>query len=445
MAFATPRGRSVGFAAALAVVGLTWASARLDALDRSPLTAEIGHAGHAQLVVTGPARRSPFDVRFTAQARSFGVQALREPVLVRIPPGRAPPQGAIVDALAEITAPRGPRNGFDERGYLRRHGIHVVLRASHLRVIGARGGLPGVVDRLRAHISRTMAPGLTGERRALVAGVVLGEDEGLSRETADAFRTAGLYHLVAVSGQNVLVVGGGVLFLAIFFGIPKLFAEAGAIVAGLGYLAAVGWQPSVVRAGIAGILGSLAWLAARPRDRWYFLLAGAVVLLAWNPYSLLDPGFQLSFGAVAAIFVGVSRLRGRLDGYPLHRWVAEALALSLVCGVATAPVLLWQFGYVPVYSVPANVLVAPAVGPLLGCGLVSAAIEPVAPALCPHLAWVEGVLAAYITAVAQIFSSLPFARVGPRGLLGVAAVAVLLTVALRRLAAEKRPIPAVEG
>ena len=178
-------------------------------------------------------------------------------------------------------------------------------------------------------------------------------------------------------------------------------AEAAAIVAILGYLAAVGWQPSVVRAGIAGILGSLAWLAARPRDRWYFLLAGAAVLLAWNPYALLDPGFQLSFAAVAAIFLAVTGLRGRLDGYPLPSKLAEALAVSLVCGVATAPVLLWQFGYVPVYSVPANVLVAPAVAPLLGCGLVSAAVEPVAPWVSGQLAGIEGALAAYIIGVGR--------------------------------------------
>jgi competence protein ComEC len=349
-----------------------------------------------------------------------------------------------VDVLAEVVAPRGPRNGFDERAYLRRHGIHVVLRATHLRVIGARGGLAGVVDRLRSHISRTMAPGLTGERRALVAGVVLGEDEGLSRETADAFRTAGLYHLVAVSGQNVLVVGGGVLFVALLFGIPKLAAEGAAIVTILGYLAAVGWQPSVVRAGIAGILGSLAWLAARPRDRWYFLLAGAAVLLAWNPYALLDSGFQLSFGAVAAIFLAVTGLRGRLDGYPLPGWLAEALAVSLVCGIATAPVLLWQFGYVPLYSVPANVLVAPAVAPLLGCGLVSAAVEPVAPWMSGQLAGIEGVLAAYIIAVARAFSALPYARVGVTGLGLIGCAIVLGAVGLRRIADARRPVPAIE-
>jgi competence protein ComEC len=427
--------------AALAAVGLVWAGARLDALDRSPLSTEIGHAGHVELVVTSPARRSPFDMRFTAEARTFHGLAVREPVLVRLPPGRAPPQGAIVDVLAEIVAPHGPRNGFDERAYLRRHGIHVVLRAQHPRVVGARGGLLGAVDRLRSHIARTMAPGLTGERRALVAGVVLGEDEGLSRKTADAFRTSGLYHLIAVSGQNVLIVGGGVLLLALLFGVSRLVAEAAAIVTVLGYLAAVGWQPSVVRAGIAGILGSLAWLAARPRDRWYFVLAGAAVLLAWNPYSLLDPGFQLSFAAVAAIFVAVPLVRGRLDGYPLPGPVAEALAVSLVCGVATAPLLLWQFGYVPVYSVPANVLVAPAVAPLLGCGLVAAAVEPVAPWLSLQLAQIEGVLAAYVIAVARAFSALPYARMGQTELAMVGCTVVLAAVALRRLRDARRPGP----
>jgi predicted membrane metal-binding protein len=195
-AAAVERARLVALVVALGTVGLVWGSARLDAIDRSPLAASIGHAGHVRGIVTGPARRSPFELRVPATTRSFGARDVCEPVLLKLPLGRAPPQGAIVDVLAEVTAPRGPKNGFDERAYLRRHGIHVVLRSSHLRILGRRDGILGVADRLRAHISRTMAPGLTGERRAVVAGVVLGEDEGLSRELADAFRASGLYHLL---------------------------------------------------------------------------------------------------------------------------------------------------------------------------------------------------------------------------------------------------------
>ncbi len=70
----------------------------------------------------------------------------------------------------------------------------------------ARGGLPGVADRLRLALARSIAPGLEGERRAVVAGIVLGEDEGLDDGLRDAFRASGLYHLLAVSGQNVAFV-----------------------------------------------------------------------------------------------------------------------------------------------------------------------------------------------------------------------------------------------
>ena len=79
---------------ALALAGWWWGSARLDALDRSALVPRVGTAERALVAVTGPARRSQFDVRVPAQMRRFGRDEIREPVLLRLPPGRSPPQGA---------------------------------------------------------------------------------------------------------------------------------------------------------------------------------------------------------------------------------------------------------------------------------------------------------------------------------------------------------------
>ena len=139
---------------------------------------------------------------------------------------------------------------------------------------------------------------------------------------------------------------------------------------------AVGAQPSVIRAGIAGALGSIAWLSARQRDRWHFLLVGALVLLAWSPYNLLDAGFQLSFAAVVAIFVAVPLAKRLVRGLPAPaRGSPEVLAVSLACGVATAPILWLQFGRIPVYSVPANALAAPVVAPLLGLSFAAAVAD----------------------------------------------------------------------
>jgi competence protein ComEC len=436
-------GRIALLALALALGGWWWGSARLDALDASWLRHEVGRSARVLVVVTGPARRSRYEVRVPAQVKRFGVETLREPVLLKLPPGRAPPQGAELDVIAKVELPRGPENGFDERALLRRRGVHVVLRGSSWRTVGKRGGPAGVADRLRARLARTIAPGLGGDRRAVIAGVVLGEDEGLTDDLRDDFRASGLYHLLAVSGQNVALLAGGVLLIAWIAGVSRWVGEVGALTAIVGYVVAVGWQPSVVRAGVAGVLTSLAWLVARPRDRWYFLLLGAAVLLAWNPYSLLEPGFQLSFTAVAAIFVVVPRMGRWLEGYPMPRWLREVLAVSAACGLATAPIVLFHFDAVPAYAVLSNAFAAPAVGPLLGLALVTSAVEPVSASAAATLAWVNGWLAAYVAACARVVAGLPYAELSTAAATLTLGVIVLLLLAAFRMRPPRGPRLAV--
>ena len=407
---------------ALVLAGLWWGSVRLDDLDASVLETEVGRAALARVEVTGPARRSEFAVRVPVRVLRFGREELDERAHLDLPPERAPPQGALLEVVVTVARPRGPKaeGDFDEAAYLRRQGIHVVLRGGSFRVVGRRGGLGAVADRLRRGVARSLEAVPPGERRAVLAGVVLGEDEGLDQELRDRFRASGLYHLLAVSGQNVAYVVAGMILLAWTLGFPRWIGEVGALAAVFAYVLAVGWQPSVVRAGVAGGLASLAWLASRPRDRWYFLLVGAAVLLAWSPYSLLEPGFQLSFAAVAAIFVLVPRIEARLEGYPLPVKLAEIVALSAACGAATAPILWLHFGAIPVYSLVANALAAPIVAPLLGLALAAAALHPVLPEAAGALAWIDSWLAAYLAFCARAVGGLPYAQVeSGRALLGL--------------------------
>ena len=421
-------------AIAFLLAGWSWGTARLGQLDRTVLRSEVGRVGAARLEVTGPARRTSFEVRVPVRVLRFGRRSTDERSRLDLPHGRAPPPGAILEVVARIERPHGPdRGGFDEASYLRRQGIHVVLSAGSFRVVGRRGGLAGTLDKLRASVSASLAPGVRGGRRAVIAGILLGEDEGLSPGLQDSFRTSGLYHLLAVSGQNVAYVVGGALLLAWLLGLPRALGHAAALIGVVGYVGAVGWQPSVVRAGVAGSLASLAWLCGRARDRWYFLLVGAAVLLGWNPYSLLDPGFQLSFAAVGAIFVLVPRLQEWLEGYPVPTQLAGVLAVSTACGAVTAPILLIRFGYVPVYSVASNALAAPVVAPLLGLSLACAVLNPVLPPAAASLAWTNGWLAAYLAGVARLFGDLPHARLASWKAAALIAAAVAVCVALARL------------
>ena len=438
--------RVIAVGAVLAIAGLWWGGLRLEAMGQSALVSEIDESASAELVVTGPARTTQWAVRVQAEVRRFGKTRLRERVLLLLPVGRSPPRGAILETVARVTEPREPEGGFDERAWLARQGIHAVLRGGSWRQIGTRGGIAGVGDRLRDRVERAVGRGVGGVHRALVLGVVLGEDEGLSERTRDDFRASGLYHLLAVSGQNVMFLAVGIYGLGWLLRLPRVAREL-ATVGGIGlYVLAVGWQPSVVRAGVAGALASLAWLAARPRDRWHFLALGALVLLLWAPTSILEPGFQLSFAAVAGIFVGVPRVRARLDGYPIPAWLADGLGLAAVCGLITAPIVLFHFGQAPLYTVPANVLAEPAVPLVLGLGLLAGVVDPIAPGAATALAWLAGWAAAWIELVARLVASLPSAQIGAETALAVAlalaAVWLGLSRATRRSGAH-RPVLAV--
>ena len=406
---AFPRVILVG--AVLFLLGWSWGSARLDALDRSVLAQHAGEAGRARVVVTGPARRGRFAIRLPGVVTRFAQRSVHEPALLELPQGRAPPpQGAVLGALAVVEEPRGPGNGFDERTWLRRRGVHVVLHVDAWHVVGHRGGIGGVADALRRQLGRSIARGLRGERAAVIEGVVLGEEGGLSERLRDRFRAAGLYHLLAVSGQNVALVAGSVLVVAWLVGVSRLLAELGALAAIVAYVLAVGAQPSVVRAGVAGALCSVAWLTAREADRWHLLLVGAIALLAWNPYTVYDIGFQLSFAAVVAIFVLVPRFQDFLEGYPLGR-LRSVVAVSAACGLATAPILWLQFHSLQLLAIPANALAAPAIVPLLGLGFAATAVAPISGSAAAALAWLNGWCAAYLAAVARLIGGLPFAQI----------------------------------
>ena len=188
LAVDSPAARLAVLATLMCLAGWWWGSARLDAIDRSPLSAKVGRSGRAVVVVTAPRRSAAYDIRAQGRSRSFDGKPVREPVQLDFKLGRSPPLGAVIAALVVGSASPGPEHGFDERLWLRRHGVHVVFRVDEWSRIGARGGLSGAADRLRRRLARSIAPGLDGERRSVLEGIVLGEGPRSRRLCGRTFR-----------------------------------------------------------------------------------------------------------------------------------------------------------------------------------------------------------------------------------------------------------------
>jgi competence protein ComEC len=432
-------------AIAMLLLGAGLADARLAALDRSTLGPLLDRETSVRATLLDHPRTRLFGTRVAAvrllSAPGHGERILlRVPARVRWPPGIGP--GAEVGARGRL-ARLGPYDAYE-----RRRDAHAVLRVASIRATGRhRGGLPGVLDAIRARTERALTAGVPAPQGALARGMVLGQDAALPDAIRDDFRTTGLAHLVAASGANVLLLATLVLGLATVAGLGLTARLTLALTLVAAYVPLAGAGPSIQRAGIMGAAGLVAALAGRPASRWYALMLAAALTLAWSPRAAEDVGWQLSFAAVLSMLALVPALRTRLRRARLPGAIVEVLAVTAAATVGTAPLIALHFERLSLASLPANLLAAPAVAPIMWLGTVAGALGQPAPALAAPVAAVAALPLAYVTWLAHGLAALPFAQLsvpspGPLGVIGVYASAAAGTFAWHRRPSWRRPLGA---
>ena len=408
---------------ACALLGAAWSAHGIEVRAADPLAARVGHVELVRLVVDGQPRPGPFGSSAIARLDGHPVE-LRARGLLQ--------QGSIVEVSGTLALVPPSTGGFDRRTWLARQGVHETLAARSLALLGRRGGVQGVLDRLRHSARAALRAGGDDESSRIATGVALGGTASLGDGTVEAFRASGLAHLLAVSGGNIVLLVAAVLLLAWLARVPRAYAHGCAIPVVIAYAAIVGGGPSVVRAAATGVLASLAWLAGSARDPWHLLALAAVAVLALDPWAVVGPGFQLSFVAVAAIHGLAPPIRSRLEGTVVPLRLCAPFAISLACTLATAPVALLHFGRTSlVASLPANLLALPAVAPLLWLALAACILWPVAPGAAVVLDAAVRALGAYIGLVARFGAWLDGALPGPALLIALTGGA-LAWLALRR-------------
>src|SRR3954453_15119611 len=158
-----------------------------------------------------------------------------------------------------------------------------------------------------------------------------------------------------------------------------------------------------------GAAGIAAALAGRPASRWYALLLAAGATLAINPRAVEDIGWQLSFAAVAAIMVLATPVRESLRRRGLHAAAAEAVALTVAASIGTAPLIALHFDRTSVVSLPANVLAAPAVAPVMGLGMPAAPLGQVTAVAAEPFAALAAYPVAFLSWLSAAAARLPHA------------------------------------
>lgn len=289
-------------------------------------------------------------------------------------------------------------------------------------VLGSPSRLQRLAGHLRAGLRDAVSP-LPDAEGGLLPGLVVGDTSRLLPEVKDDFRTVGLTHLTAVSGTNVSIVVGAALLLARRAGLGLRAGPALATAALLGFVVLARPSPSVLRAGVMGLVGLLALVVGGRRLAVPALAAAVLVLVLVAPDLAAQPGFALSVLATGGLLVLAPPWRDCL-ARRMPDPVAAALAVPAAAQVACGPVVVAISGELGLLSVPANLLAIPAVAPATVLGVACALLAPLWLPAAQVVAWVAWLPAAWLVLVARVGAEVPLSSLPwPDGMYG----ALLLT------------------
>lgn len=393
------RLRVLGLCVAAAGIGAAGAGVEREAYERGPLRrlaqADALPAGPLRLTGTaaGDADSESPSLLLDLERieRRDGALDARGRARVFVAGGARPwrvQRGDLVEVWATLRLPRQTRSpgAFDAAQHAYRRGVQAVGVCKSPLLLTATSAAPSdpasVVAELRARargaLLRHVPP---GPQQGLVRAMVLGDRAGVEEDVAEAFRIAGTYHVLALSGAQVALVAGLLLLAARKLGLGPGASAVACALAVSAYAAFAGGDTPVVRAAVMAVVLFLGRGLGLGGDAGNLLGLAALLLLAHSPSSALDPGFQLSFAATLGLVLLSSRFAAAMPTLP--PLLALALGASIAAQLALLPLLAVHFHRLSPAALAMNLIAGPLATAVLVAGFLVLAAAALAPPLLP--------------------------------------------------------------
>jgi competence protein ComEC len=312
---------------------------------------------------------------------------------------------------------------FDYRSYLARRGIHSLMRQAKTELMASGQGSHfwSLIYDLRERGSRLFGRVLPEPVAALANGMLLGIEGSIPADLYEAYRTAGVAHVIVISGSNISLLAGVLAFL-----IARPFGRRRAVlpvvIGVLLYVLLAGAQPPAVRAGLMAVLFLMAIVLGRQNTAWVSLVAVALFMTVLNPLTLWDASFQLSFMATLGLILFTRPMSAAverwLEGHSLKertrkliRVPAGLLIATLAAQLLVTPLMLYYFRRLSLVSIPANLLVLPAQPAVMAGGMATLAGGLIWEPAGRVLAAIPWLFLTYTNAVVKAVAAIPLASV----------------------------------
>ena len=254
-----------------------------------------------------------------------------------------------------------------------------IVRPENVLTLKPDGSLQARLDRARAHVSRLiLGSGMEPDTRMFVNAVITGDTSFITAASREAYSRSGIAHVLALSGLHagiLLGLVGLVLSPLIIVSGGRTAAKVLGVAAVWAFALLTGCGAPVVRAAVMATVVVGASIVNRVGNGWNSLFAAALIIMVADPASVVSPGFQLSFAAVAGILLFGRRLNFVDERKRLLYKCVGLLTVSIGAMAATALLSALYFHRMPVWFLAANIVAVPTVWVLVGGGFVTVGLE----------------------------------------------------------------------
>lgn len=343
-----------------------------------------------------------------------GTLRIREKVQLFYPgeedlaPGEIIKLPVIIQTLPSARNPGEFSYGF----YLQTRGINVkasLVPDGAIKKISPGRGIISLVYQGKKRIKEQLARLLPQDFSALVEGIVFGEAKALPPKVMEDFRRVGLTHVLAASGQNMVIITALFLGLGSLLNLPSLVTSLAAILFLFVYTLAAGANPSIVRAAIMALMMLIAPILGRKNDVYTSLAGAAGLILLFQPLALWNISFQLSFLALLSLVILTAPLQQFFAFLP--QLLAKALAVIFAVHLGVIPLTIYYFNQLSLISFLANLIILPFLEGVLIFGILLSLFGFVSLCLAQSLAGILWLLVKVTLLLTSCLSSLSWAMV----------------------------------
>lgn len=274
--------------------------------------------------------------------------------------------------------------------------------------------------KIREIVQKTLERNLTYEKSALMLAMLTGNREKLTPSMDNAFSASGLVHIMAVSGANIAFLLMPLLWFFRILGFNRRVGAAAAIPVVFLYTFITGMEASVLRASIMALVMLVGRLLDRKADLINSLCVSSLIILVFNPFMLMDVGFQLSVGATAGLGILYKKVYGIIPERT-PKAIRETAAATIAAQAGVMPLLIVYFSKVSVVSLFSNIAAVPLTGVITVTGMIAVILDNISHSLGIWISYMLQSLLHIILLVTGIFASIPWAELNMKhwGLLWV--------------------------